>query len=1202
MRQSAETAETRFLGSLSSSSIRNLLSKSLSSKQKSSTNPKIFKSNAENTPPVDPNIEINDGQLLPTKQLQSETPTSENEVAESVAPIESPTPQEPSVKVVVRIRPVNSHGKEGDRTVKKVSSDTLCVGERKFTFDSVFDSNSDQEDIFHSVGVPLVKNALAGYNTSLLSYGQSGSGKTYTMWGPPSAMVEESSRSGHQGIVPRIFQMLFSELEKEEQTSEGKQFNYQCRCSFLEIYNEQIGDLLDPTQRNLEMKEDSKSPLYVENLTEEYVTSYEDVIQILIKGLSSRKVGATSLNSKSSRSHIIFTLVFESWCKETMSKGFSSSKTSRISLIDLAGIDRNKVDDGGRQCLKESKNVKKSLSQLGRLVDALTKETQSGKAEDIPNRNSCLTRLLRESLGGNAKLSVICSISPDNKSDGETLRTLRFGQRVRSVRNEPVINEIKEDDVNGLSDQIRKLKEELIRAKTDVYSSVRNKNGYFQGPNVRESLNQLRVSLNRSLLLPHLDNDTDEEMNVDEDDVRELSRQIDELYSSCEVIPEDISIYADCVPFSSVEDSSDVDMTSGDGIEKMEVSAERISSTPCHEDNVSSEDSQVFLDNTCAIKSTFKSSISVSPSCQSPILDEPQLSESPKIRNTQRKSMIISSSCLGSRNNVSDSSNIGKDVLGQSFKPSDHIRSSLRSSKVLPGATESLAASLQRGLQIIDCHQRNSALNKSSTSFSFEHLTLTPCPEVDKVDSSMQTIQEKPCSDEASSTALCASCRKQISDQDCTDVQDSLKSWMVAVGEEGNPDGLTDKIPKHLEIVMRNAIKREKELEDVCKEQAASIEELNKLVEKYKGEKELNSIVVYGQETNKQTECEGYNSLKDEDKFKRGNLLDIVEENCEIKEVQEESAKRDHSFDAEEKESLIKEIQNLRSKLQLYGDAPVKKSTEKLRSSLLMSRSIQLRKSGVLSGEELEKERERWTEMESDWISLTDELRVDLESNRLRAERVEMELRLEKKVTEELDDALKRAVLGHARMVEHYAELQEKHNDLAAKHRAIMEGIAEVKKAAAKAGKKGHARFAKSLAAELSAMRVERERERELLKKENKSLKIQLRDTAEAVHAAGELLVRLREAEQASSIVEENFANVQQDNEKLKKQMEKLKRKHKMEMITMKQYLAESKLPESALQPLYREDSDVAHNNAIHYADDDQAWRAEFGAIYQEHY
>ncbi|KAF7815945.1 kinesin-like protein KIN-12F isoform X1 [Senna tora] len=1197
MRQSrnAESAETRFFGSISSSSIRNLLPRSISSKHKSTSNPKIPKSDAENTPPADPNIQLHhDQSSLPTttaiKQLQPTTLSSQIQVVESKAP------QDSTVKVVVRIRPVDSDGKEEDQSVKKVSSDTLCIGDRQFAFDLVFDSNSNQEDIFLSVGVPLVKNALAGYNTSLLSYGQSGSGKTYTMWGPPSAMVEEPSPSSHQGLVPRIFKMLFSELEREQHISKGKQFNYQCRCSFLEIYNEQIGDLLDSIQQNLELKEDSKNAWYVENLTEEYVTSYEDVTQIIIKGLSSRKVGATSLNSKSSRSHIIFTFIIESWCKGTSSKVFGSSKTSRITLIDLAGMDTNKVEDAGRICPKESRYVKKSLSQLGRLVDALTKETQSVEAQEISDRSSCLTRLLQEPLGGNRKLSVICYISPDNKSNAETLRTLRFGQRIRSIRNQPVINEIKEDGPNGLSDQIRHLKEELIKTKANVQSSTGSTNGYFQGRNVRESLNQLKVSLNRSLLLPHIDNDTEEEVNVDEDDIRQLNQQINELYSSCEgVNPKDIPVSEDCVQFYSVGECCDADMIIDDEIEK-----EKMNDQSC------------TADMSRAIKSTFRSNISVSSCCETPTFDEPLLSESPKIRKTQRKSMAVSSSYLGSWNNVAESSSLRKDMSGQSFNHGENVRSSLLSSKVLPGPTESLAASLQRGLQIIDQHQTNSALNKSLASFSFDNLTLTSCPEIDRVGSSVQTTQERPNSGEVPATFLCDSCGKKVSDQASAEVQDSLNSWIDKVEKAENSDRLEDKVPQHLQNEMAKAIKREKELEIVCKEQRARIDQLSQLVEKYKGEKDLNSIVVYGQEGNEQTTNEEYNSLKDEDKLLRGSLSEnllrhISEGNREIKEVQEEDlTQRDNSFDATEKEALLKEIQNLRSRLQLCSDGPIKKSTDKLRSSL-MSRSTQLQK-GVLfhdnGGEDIEKERQRWTEMESEWICLTDELRVDLESNRRRAERVEMELKSEKKCTEELDDALKRAVLGHARMVEHYAELQERYDDIVAKHSAIMAGIAEMKKAAAKAGNKGQAKFAKALAAELSTMRVEREREREFLKKENKSLKIQLRDTAEAVHAAGELLVRLREAEHAASVAQENFARMEEDNEKLKKKVEKLKRKHKMEMITMKQYLAESKLPESALQPLYREDSDdIVHNKGISYADDDdQAWRAEFGVIYQHHY
>ncbi|XP_027930694.1 kinesin-like protein KIN-12F [Vigna unguiculata] len=1109
------TDSSGFLGSISSNFLRSISSSNRKPSSSSFKKHKFLNSDVENTPPAHPNISLNHHQ-----QLKPQDPFSHNN---------------PHVKVVVRIKPENINGKEEDWEIK-VSPKALCIGDIKFMFDEVFDVNSNQEDVFQSVGVPLVRNALAGYNTTILSFGQSGSGKTYTMWGPPSAMVDESSCSSQLGVVPRIFRMLLSELERERLTSNEQQFNYQCRCSFLEIYNERIGNLLDPIQKNLEMKDDSRNAPYIENLIEEYVTNYEDVAEILIKGLSRRKKGAPNLNSNSSGSHIIFTFVIESFCKGTTKGLFSSSKVSRISLIDLAGVDSHEVGDVGSQCTRENRHVEKSLSQLEQLVDALSKKSQSGKNGDIPHSESCITRLLQEPLGGNAKLSVICFISPNNKSNGKTLRTLRFGEQARSIRNEPVINVIKEADVD-LSNNIKHLKEELIRAKYDVYSSVGSKDGYFQGPNARESLNQMRVSLNRSLLLSNIDRDTGERVNVSKDDIQQLRQQIDELDSSSEGNPKDMSVNENCVQFYSVEENCDADTTSVDEIEKDEV---------------------------CCGKTL---SISVNSCNQFPVLAGPQLSESPKFSKTQRKSLAISSSYLGSWNNVAESSTFSNNVLEKPFKQGEHVQSSVQSSKV-----ESLAASLQKGLQMIDYHQHNSALNKSSSSFSFEHLTLTPSLDIDKAESCDQTIPHKASSDEVASF-LCASCRTKISCQDSSLVQ-------VAFGECHG----------------KNITKEE--LENVCKEQAARIEQLNQLVEKLKGERELNSITMY-------------NSMKDDEKLLRefssnGHLPCIIEEKCEIKEVQEELAEKNFTFDSTEKESLLKEIQNLRSKLQLCSDAPVKKSTDKLRSSL-MSRSIQLQKSGVFSydngNEELENERQRWTEMESEWICLTDELRADLDSYRQRTERLEMELTSEKKCTAEIDDALKRAVMGHARMVEHYADLQEKYDDLVMKHDAIMEGIAEVKKAAAKASKKGHARFAKSLSAELSALRVERERESKLLKKENQSLKTQLRDTAEAVQAAGELLVRLREAEHAAAFAEENFANVQEDNENLKMQIEKLKRKHKTEINTMKQYITESKLPESALQPLYnREDSDVAHNAASSYTYDDQAWRAEFGAIYQDHY
>lgn len=1134
MKSNSEISRHRSSGTISISSIRNLLPRSGSVKHKMmmSSNPKLSRFNSENVPPEDPNIKI-DELTSTVKESTGNVSVSGKEFTEleTQQHEEAPLPADPHVKVVARIRPPNSH-ERGDYTVRKVSDDSVSVGDRKFTLDAVLDSKSSQEDAFQLVGVSTVKSAMAGYNTSILAYGQTGSGKTYTLWGPPSAMVEDQSARGNQGIVPRIFQMLFAEIQREQDQAEGKQINYQCRCSFLEIYNEQIGDLLDPTQRNLEIKDDAKHGFYVENLTEEYVTGYEDVTQILIKGLSNRKVGATSINSKSSRSHIVFTCVIESWCKGSASKHFGSSKTSRITLVDLAGLEKYRTNDAGRECVKEGEFVRKSISQLGNLVNILAGSNQSGQSKDIPYNNSCLTHLLRESLGGNSKLTVICAISPDEKCSGETISTLRFGHRAKLIHNNPVVNEITEDDVNDLSDQIRELKEELIRAKTDSSYSIGSNTNYKSG-SVRQSLNQLRVSLNRSLMLPQIDTDV-KEVNIDEHDVKDLHRQLDMLNSSCDE------------EYQETSESRGTRFFSMGGCEG-DLASEQYAS--CQEESENEEINSEEPEFDLKVPNT--DSISISAGRPSDAFNGPILSESPKIGNTMRKSVVFSSSHLSGVQGVQD------NVTRESLKISDQIRSSLRSSKMFGGPTESLAASLQRGLEIIDNHQRNSVLNKSLVALSFDHLA------TNTNNASVQTDGSP------KGTYICSNCQQRASD----DVQDIFKTWIVGKNKSGNPN----------EVAADN-MKKVKELENLCIEQAAEIEKLNNLVLQYKQEKQ-------GETSPLDELRNGSGSRNSETKLLRCNdEPELIKEKLETM-----------SFDANEKETLLQEIKTLRSKLQ----SPSNKSTDRLRSSSLLSQSLHLRKSGAYlkgneTAEELQKERERWMEMESEWICLTDELQVDLEANRRRSEKMEMELRLEKKCTEELDDALMRSIHGHGKMVEHYADLQEKYNELVDKHRLIMEGIAEVKRAAAKAGAKGHGkRFSKSLAAELSVLRVEREKERELLKKENRSLKIQLRDTAEAVHAAGELLVRLREAEEAASIAQENFAKIQEDNDKLKKQMDKQKRKHKMEMITMKQYLAGSRLPDSALRPLYREDSDVKVNDND---DDDQAWRAEFGAIYQDHY
>ncbi|XP_051134014.1 kinesin-like protein KIN-12F [Andrographis paniculata] len=1157
------SGNSRFFGSISASvPFKSLLPRS---KQKGNSNRRMnFRSDAENVAPVDPNIRIPDPPLSAKISFSKDPPRKAKidpqpaELTASIVQEKVSEVQDPPVKVVVRIKPDDDLG-IGETLARKISKDSLAVDDRNYTFASVLNTNSTQEDVYQLVGDPVVKDALSGYNTSIVAYGQTGSGKTYTMWGPPSAMVEGAA-SGLQGIVPRIFQNLFSEIQKEQGNSDGKQVNYQCRCSFLEVYDDKIGDLLDPTQRNLEIKDDVKSGFYVENLTEEYVTCYEDVAQMLIKGLSNRKTGTTRINSKSSRSHIMFSCIIESWCKESSSKCFGSSRISRISLVDLAGFEGNTLDDASKQHVREGKYIKKSTSQLGRLVNIVAEGSQSGKSEEVPYRNSRLTHLLKESLGGNAKLSIVCAISPHKMNSSETLSTLRFGLRAKLMKNEPVVNEITEDDVNDLSDQIRQLKEELMRARSSAcVDSFSSHQGFFHKGNARESLNQLRLSLNRSLMLPRIENDSETNLSIDEEDVKELKLHIDSIRNSNEA-----------------EHGESTVLYSAEGCETEYTCEHYLSCSDSETDEIDSGKAAALSESVASIDEPVKNSMIIELSRdQSSFLPGPELSESPKIKISPRKSSAFT---LNNLEGDAEKASNNLDLTRQ-----ENIRSSsLRSSRIFSGPTDSLAASLHKGLQIIESHQKDAA--RSSVSFSFEHLALKPCLSPEKANASVQTSHAgRRSSDKILDSFVCSKCRGSSS---------------ASNGAENTSKG----IEKDLVL----AVEREKELNNVCQDQATQIENLKKMLEKCKCTNVCRSSSNFGLLKHP---LNPINEDENETKLLTWNDEENSETECEVKEIRDLSISTNatKSFAPEDREELLKEIEVLRNKLQFQTDATMGRSTDKIRSSLL-SQSIQLRKSSAFSQanslEEFEKERQKWMEMESDWISLTDELRIEIESNRRRAEKVETELALEKKCTEELDDALKRSVVNHARMIEHYAELQDKYNDLEAKHRAIMEGIAEVKRAASKAGAKGRqgSRFAKALSAELSALRVERERERELLRKENQSLKIQLKDTAEAVHAAGELLVRLREAEEAASQAEGKNSSIQEENEKLKKQMEKLKRKHKMEMITMKQYLAESRLPEAALRPsLYRQDSDkVEHCDAL--ADDDQAWRAEFGAIYQEHY
>ncbi|EEF45998.1 Carboxy-terminal kinesin, putative [Ricinus communis] len=1145
-----------------------------------------------------------------------------------------------------------------------------------------------QLDIFHLVGAPLVENCLAGFNSSVFAYGQTGSGKTYTMWGPANALLEENLSSEQQGLTPRVFQRLFARINEEQVKHADRQLKYQCRCSFLEIYNEQITDLLDPTQRNLQIREDVKSGVYVENLREEYVFTMKDVTQLLMKGLSNRRTGATSINSESSRSHSVFTCVVESRCK-SMADGISSLKTSRINLVDLAGSERQKLTGAAGERLKEAGNINRSLSQLGNLINILAEVSQTGKQRHIPYRDSRLTFLLQDSLGGNAKLAMVCAVSPAQSCKSETFSTLRFAQRAKAIKNKAVVNEEMEDDVNHLREVIRQLRDELHRVKANSSNPT--------GWDTRKSLNILKSLIHPHSHLPQVDEDGDEEMEIDEEAVEKLCIEV----GLPPMGTEDCNTVSErCIQKQTSEDT-DVDMEEGisELVEKREImivdcadpvrtsQGSNINDNIHHdlvdvkykevvhlsidtfdvdsseksseERNLSSSVSELLTEGlpskmgqirasraisdchsgpstgvsvACeandsqndTVNYASPSSLSIVPCKVSPVLKSPTPSVSPRI-SSSRKSLRTSSMLTASQKDSKDESKANLEDACSSFMKS--MKSS--SSKALPtqtiksflAPTEHLAASLHRGLEIIDSHRKSSAFRRSSFRFSCKPADLKSILLVEKVDVAVQTLfNDIP--EEDPDLFYCKNCkRKKLDDKDA---DDSLSLQLVPIDGSESADKSKKQVPKAVEKVLAGAIRREMALEEFCAKQNSEIMQLKRLVQQYKHERECNAIIGETREDKilrleslmdgvlptEEFMEEELVSLMHEHKLlkeKYENHPDVLRTNIELKRVQDELEHYRNFYDLGEREVLLEEIQDLRNQLQYYVDSSCS-SALKRNSILKLTYSCEPHVPSPLSAipeatEEsaelkLEQERVRWTEAESKWILLAEELRTELNASRTLAEKTRHELEMEKRCAAELEEAMQMAMEGHARMLEQYADLEEKHIQLLARHRKIQEGIDDVKKAASRAGVRGaESKFINALAAEISAIKVEREKERRYLRDENKALQAQLRDTAEAVEAAGELLVRLKEAEEAVAVAQKRAMDAEQETANVFKLIDKLKRKHESEISTLNELVAESRLPREAIRPAYN-DCETAKYDTGEPLSEGERWREEFEPFY----
>ncbi|XP_056151509.1 kinesin-like protein KIF15-A, partial [Lampris incognitus] len=370
-----------------------------------------------------------------------------------------------SIKVFVRVRPLTQGtGLTTDRDqgfcLTVTSPNTIRLHSkpepRTFTYDHVADIDTSQDSVFSCVAKNIVESCMNGYNGTIFAYGQTGSGKTFTMLGPSDF---DNFTDELRGVIPRSFEYLFFLINREVEKS-GKSKSFLCKCSFIEIYNEQIYDLLDSASASLFLRENIKKGVFVEGAVEKFVTSAAEAYQVLSMGWRNRRVASTSMNRESSRSHAVFTMALES--KESIND-VVNIRVSQLNLVDLAGSERQRDTHTEGSRLKEASSINRSLMCLGQVIMALV-DVSNGKNRHICYRDSKLTFLLRDSLGGNAKTYIIANVHPGLKCFGETLSTLHFAQRAKLIKNKAMINEDTHGNVRQLQAEVKKLKEQLAHA------------------------------------------------------------------------------------------------------------------------------------------------------------------------------------------------------------------------------------------------------------------------------------------------------------------------------------------------------------------------------------------------------------------------------------------------------------------------------------------------------------------------------------------------------------------------------------------------------------------------------------------------------------------------------------------------------------------------------------------------------------------
>uniref|UniRef100_A0A671V7C9 Kinesin-like protein n=1 Tax=Sparus aurata TaxID=8175 RepID=A0A671V7C9_SPAAU len=439
-------------------------------------------------------------------------------------------PAECNIKVLCRFRPLNqSEIVRGDLFLPKFQGDdTVVVGGKSFSFDRVFPTNTTQEQVYNTCAKQIVKDVLSGYNGTIFAYGQTSSGKTHTM--------EGKLHDPHQmGIIPRIAEDIFNHIFAMDENLE-----FHIKVSYFEIYMDKIRDLLDVTKTNLSVHEDKNRVPYVKGCTERFVSSPDEVMDVIDEGKSNRHVAVTNMNEHSSRSHSIFLINIKQEHVETEQK-----LCGKLYLVDLAGSEKVSKTGAAGSVLDEAKNINKSLSALGNVISALAEGTKS----HVPYRDSKMTRILQDSLGGNCRTTMFICCSPSSYNDAETKSTLMFGQRAKTIRNTASVN--LELTAEQWKRKYEKEKEKNKTMKDTIQRLEAELNRWRNGEDVPETERTTADVMTRIESVeerPILDNDTssivvrisEEERQKYEEEIRKLYKQLDdkddEINLQCQLV------------------------------------------------------------------------------------------------------------------------------------------------------------------------------------------------------------------------------------------------------------------------------------------------------------------------------------------------------------------------------------------------------------------------------------------------------------------------------------------------------------------------------------------------------------------------------------------------------------------------------------------------------------------------------------------